>query len=159
MCASFPTRCVLCQRTKASGEFCGQAWRYRNCAECWVQAHAQSATVWFTSPRRVVPCRVWRCLHAVAYLRSVRNNARTPLLFLKFNGWHRKIFIFDKIQLEKEDLEIGVKSEFRSRTGHEGLEDDQRSWFLLFLGARWGWVINATPWPFYPRERNPVLIV
>jgi hypothetical protein len=21
------------------------------------------------------------------------------------------------------------------------------------LGARWGWVVNATPWPLYPRER------
>jgi hypothetical protein len=28
------------------------------------------------------------------------------------------------------------------RTGHEG-----------HLGARWGWVVNATPRPLYPRER------
>ena len=31
---------------------------------------------------------------------------------------------------------------------------------LLFnLGRRWGWVVNATPWPLYPRERDPVTIV
>jgi hypothetical protein len=24
------------------------------------------------------------------------------------------------------------------------------------LGAGWGWVVNATPRPLYPRERNPV---
>jgi hypothetical protein len=27
------------------------------------------------------------------------------------------------------------------------------------LGARWGWVVNATPWPLYPRERDPVPII
>jgi hypothetical protein len=27
------------------------------------------------------------------------------------------------------------------------------------LGARWGWVVIATPWPLYPRERAPVPIV
>ena len=31
---------------------------------------------------------------------------------------------------------------------------------LLFnLGARWGWVVNATPWTLYPGERNAVPIV
>jgi len=24
---------------------------------------------------------------------------------------------------------------------------------FLNLGARWGWVVNAMPWPLYPRER------
>ena len=24
------------------------------------------------------------------------------------------------------------------------------------LGARWGWVVHATPRPLYPRERDPV---
>jgi hypothetical protein len=27
------------------------------------------------------------------------------------------------------------------------------------LGARWGWVVSATPWPLYPRETDPVPIV
>jgi hypothetical protein len=27
------------------------------------------------------------------------------------------------------------------------------------LGARWGWVVNATPRPLYSRERDPVPIV
>jgi hypothetical protein len=27
------------------------------------------------------------------------------------------------------------------------------------LGARWGWVVNAMPWPLYPQERDPVPIV
>jgi hypothetical protein len=33
--------------------------------------------------------------------------------------------------------------------------------FTLFstLGARWGWVVNATTRPLYPREREPVPIV
>jgi hypothetical protein len=28
----------------------------------------------------------------------------------------------------------------------------QRESFFLNLGARWGWVVNATPRPLYPRE-------
>jgi hypothetical protein len=27
------------------------------------------------------------------------------------------------------------------------------------LSDRWGWVVNATPRPLYPRERDPVPIV
>jgi hypothetical protein len=27
------------------------------------------------------------------------------------------------------------------------------------LGARCGWVVNVTPWPLYPRERDPASIV
>jgi len=32
---------------------------------------------------------------------------------------------------------------------------------ILFfsLGARWGWVFNASPQPFYPRETDPVPIL
>ena len=79
MCASFPTRCVLCQRTKASGEFCGQVWRYRNCAECWVQAHAQSATVWFTSPCRVVSCvKMLAC--CCVFAKRQKQRAFSPLV-------------------------------------------------------------------------------
>jgi hypothetical protein len=29
---------------------------------------------------------------------------------------------------------------------------------FLNLGARWGWVVNATPWLFYSRERDPIPI-
>ena len=27
------------------------------------------------------------------------------------------------------------------------------------LGAQWGWAVNATPRPLYPRERDPVPVV
>ena len=30
---------------------------------------------------------------------------------------------------------------------------------FLNLGARWGWVVDATPRPLYPQERDPVPIV
>jgi hypothetical protein len=26
----------------------------------------------------------------------------------------------------------------------------------LNLGAKWGWVVNVTPRPLYPRKRDPV---
>ena len=29
----------------------------------------------------------------------------------------------------------------------------------LNVGARWEWVVNATPQPLYPWERNPVPII
>lgn len=29
---------------------------------------------------------------------------------------------------------------------------------MLNLGARWGWMVNATPRSLYPRERTPVPI-
>jgi len=30
---------------------------------------------------------------------------------------------------------------------------------FLNLSARWGWVVNATPWLLYPRERDLIPIV
>jgi hypothetical protein len=30
---------------------------------------------------------------------------------------------------------------------------------FLNLGARWEWVVNATPRPLYPRERYPVPMI
>jgi hypothetical protein len=32
-------------------------------------------------------------------------------------------------------------------------------YYFFNIGARWGWVVNATPRPLYPRERDPVKIV
>ena len=41
------------------------------------------------------------------------------------------------------------------RTDHEGPDGEQRYklYSFLNLGARWGWVVSATPWPLYPWER------
>jgi catalase len=40
-------------------------------------------------------------------------------------------------------------------------ERERRGIALLFFtfDARWGWVVNVTPQPLYPRELNPVPIV
>jgi hypothetical protein len=47
-----------------------------------------------------------------------------------------------------------VKGKDHPITGHEVLELN----FFLSLGARWGWVVNTTPRPLYPREETePVL--
>jgi hypothetical protein len=43
------------------------------------------------------------------------------------------------------------KRKVHPRTGHEGQEGEQRCFFIL--GARWEWMVNATPRPLYPRER------
>jgi hypothetical protein len=41
------------------------------------------------------------------------------------------------------------------RIGHEGPVGRVEVWLysLFNLGGRWWWVVNATPWPLYPRER------
>jgi hypothetical protein len=42
------------------------------------------------------------------------------------------------------------------RTDHEGLavgEINVEPYSYFNLGARWGWMVSATPWPLYPRER------
>jgi hypothetical protein len=47
------------------------------------------------------------------------------------------------------------KVKVRPITGHEGPEGEWRysSTLSLNLGARWGWVVNSTTRPLYPRER------
>ena len=41
-----------------------------------------------------------------------------------------------------------------------GPQGEQRYSSTFFNhGARWGWVVNATPWPIYPLERDLVPIV
>ena len=46
------------------------------------------------------------------------------------------------------------------RTGHKGLEGEERYSFTLSLNStiEGGWVVNATPRPFYPLERGLVHI-
>jgi hypothetical protein len=54
-----------------------------------------------------------------------------------------------------------LPSKVHSITGHEtptrGVEVQLYS--FLYLGARWKWVVNGTPRPFYPQRRDPVPIV
>jgi hypothetical protein len=42
---------------------------------------------------------------------------------------------------------------------HESTVGDRGIALLLNLGTRWGWVVNATPRPLYPRESDPVPIL
>jgi len=41
------------------------------------------------------------------------------------------------------------------KTGHEGSKEQSEVQLYSFpnLSARWGWVVNATPRPLYPRKR------
>ena len=48
------------------------------------------------------------------------------------------------------------KGKVRPRTSHDGPEGE---YYFFNLGARWGWVGNATSRPLYLRERDPVPIV
>ena len=55
---------------------------------------------------------------------------------------------------------VDYKGKGHPRTGHEGPEGNR--WIaVLFLqhGARWGWVVKATPRPLYPWERYQVPII
>jgi len=52
-----------------------------------------------------------------------------------------------------------VKGKVHPRTRHKGPEGVEYSYSFFNLGARWGWVVNATPRPLSPRERDPLPIV
>jgi hypothetical protein len=41
---------------------------------------------------------------------------------------------------------------------HRGKRGVQLYYFFNF-GVRWRWVVEATPWPIYPRKRDPVSFV
>jgi hypothetical protein len=51
-------------------------------------------------------------------------------------------------------VKFALKQAMKAQRGSRGIA-------LLFfnLGARCGWVVNVTPRPLYPWERDPVLIV
>jgi len=46
-------------------------------------------------------------------------------------------------------------------TGHtiRGTEGGDTAPLILNLDARWGWMNNTTPLPFYPWQRDPQLIL
>jgi len=53
----------------------------------------------------------------------------------------------------KVKVKLSIEQATKAQRGTRGIA-------LLFnLGARWGWVVNATPRPLYPRERDPVAIL
>jgi hypothetical protein len=55
--------------------------------------------------------------------------------------------VFFDLEIKKVKVKVTLKS-------HKRLEGS-RGIALLFLnlGTRWGWVVNVTPRPLYPRER------
>ena len=58
-------------------------------------------------------------------------------------------------------MKVKLKSKVHPITGYEDPEGgvDIYLYSLLNLGARWVWMVSATPRPLYPRERETVPIV
>jgi hypothetical protein len=50
----------------------------------------------------------------------------------------------------KVKVKIIIEQAMKAQRGSRGIAP------LFNLGARWGWVVNATPWPLYPQERDPI---
>ena len=48
---------------------------------------------------------------------------------------------------------------FRPKTDHEGPEGRRGSSTLSLTSTLVGWMVNDTPWPLYPREKDTVPIV
>jgi hypothetical protein len=52
---------------------------------------------------------------------------------------------------ERQRIKFTLQHDIKTQRGRTG------SISIFFnLGARWGWVVNATPRPFYPQETEPV---
>jgi len=60
-------------------------------------------------------------------------------------------------------LVLRIKGKVNSHyTGHKSPEAKYSGCIALlslYLGARWGWVVNGTPWPFYHLERPGTISV
>jgi hypothetical protein len=52
-------------------------------------------------------------------------------------------------------IKFSLEQATKAQRGSRGI-----AYSFFNLGAtRWGWMVNATPRPLYPRERDPVPIV
>jgi hypothetical protein len=63
--------------------------------------------------------------------------------------------VLGQIAIYLEGKKIALKStrEVHPRTDHKDPDGAQVYLYSFFkFGARWGWVIYATPWQLYPRE-------
>jgi hypothetical protein len=58
-----------------------------------------------------------------------------------------------KTFLSPPKFNVKVKDKVRPRTGHEAQKKSIGTALFFNFGARWAWVVKATPRPFYPRER------
>ena len=95
---------------------------------------------------------------------------QSQMRYLHFHSsWHimSKLFYWRynsnscKIFPEYVELHASNKGKFHPTRSHEpptGGVEVQLHYFLK-LGARWKWVVNGTPRPFYPQERDPVPFV
>jgi hypothetical protein len=59
------------------------------------------------------------------------------------------------VWLFSTDILIDFKDKGHPITGHQGPRGGSRgiALLILYLGARWGWVVSTTPRPLYLRER------
>ena len=92
----------------------------------------------------------WRrkCGKASEAFFTQSSGLRKCLRYLKFACWAQS----------HESRKAPVKC--HPRTVQEGPEREWRYSSTLFnLVGSWGWVVNATPRPLYPHERDPVPIV
>jgi hypothetical protein len=55
---------------------------------------------------------------------------------------------------EIKKVKFTLKPAMKAQRGEKGVDVQLYSFFNL--EATWGWVVIATPWPLYPRERDPV---
>jgi hypothetical protein len=59
------------------------------------------------------------------------------------------------IKVYKSSSKYALQQAVKAQRGSTGI-----ALYCFFnLGARWEWVVSATPRPLYPRERDPVHIV
>jgi hypothetical protein len=54
----------------------------------------------------------------------------------------------------KVKVKFTLEQATKAQRGSKGIQ----LYSFFNLGTRWRWVVNATPWPLYPRERIGTLV-
>ena len=55
--------------------------------------------------------------------------------------------------------QVKVKFALKQATKAQSRGAEVYLYSFFNLGTRCGWVVNATPWPLYPRERTGILCI
>jgi hypothetical protein len=79
------------------------------------------------------------------------------MLFPMLNVLYLSVTTFQRVcavpSMAVYKVNFALEQAMKAQRGNRGI-----AVLFISLGARWRWVVSATPWPIYPRERDLVPI-